>query len=332
MKIHTKISFWGLVVAVWMTVLPACQTDFTNPNAPTDAQVLSSRDGLLNLAVGVRVLYATSGVRFMVENNAVTAREAAITTTFINMIELEDGGDALTDFNTNVEGLWASMLRVMGACEDIVAAVDEVELLASTRNNLRAYANIFRAMAIGALAQNYAEVVIQTNRQNEASFVSRGEAYAEAIRLLEAALADLQGDPSPEVAAILQGNLNLQDIANAYLARFRLFNGNYEGAIQAAAQVSPQRTSVFTYDQLNQNPIWARVIQNNVPNFRPIDHFGLPEGLRPEANDGRRAFYLAPSEDININGFPIEGLRGFFENDNSPIPVYLPGEMALITG
>jgi starch-binding outer membrane protein, SusD/RagB family len=319
------------LVSLMLVFSFGCETEFTNPNAPTDAQILNSREGLFALGVGIRQLYSTAGIRFMVENNAVTTREAAITTTFINMVELEEGGDALTDFNTNVEGLWATMLRVMSMSEDLIRGAERVELTETTKANLIAYGSWFKAMAIGALAQNYSQVVIQTNRNNEAQFVSREQAYQEAIRLLELARTNLSGDLSNEFSSILlRGNIDIRNSVNTYLARYNLFAGNFDAAILAANAVNTTSTSVFSYDQLNQNPIWARVFLNNAPNFKPRDNFGLPDSFNVDPEDGRFGFYLVPSPDTNINGLPIERLLGFFTTDTRPIPVYLPGEIPLI--
>jgi len=331
-KMKRSKNITSLFLASLMLVFSfGCETEFTNPNAPTDAQILNSREGLLALGVGIRQLYSTAGIRFMVENNAVTAREAAITTTFINMVELEEGGDALQDFNTNVEGLWATMLRVMSMSEDLIQAADRVELAPSTRANLIAYGSWFKAMAIGALAQNYSQVVIQTNRNNNASFVSNEQAYQEAIRLLEVARDNLSGDISTEFSsALLRGNIDIRNSVNAYLARYNLFAGNYEAAIVAANAVNISSTSTFTYDQLNANPVWSRVFLNNAPNFRPRDNFGLPASFNVDPNDGRFDFYLVPSTDTNVNDFALETLAGFFTTDTRSIPVYLPGEILLI--
>ncbi|MEL6975807.1 MAG: hypothetical protein AAGL29_10490, partial [Bacteroidota bacterium] len=89
-------------------------------------------------------------------------------------------------------------------------------------------------------------------------------------------------------------------------------------------------TSIFAYDALNQNPMWARIIQNDAPNFKPRDNFGLPDSFVFEAGDGRLAFYLIPLDETNQNGLPIEDVSGFFNEITEPIPVYMPDEMNLI--
>lgn len=323
-------------ITIYMVVLLSittysCETDFVNPNAPTDAIVLTTRDGLLNLGLGIKMLYSTDGLRFMIENNAITTREAAITTTFINMIELEQGEQNLTDFNSNVEGLWASMMRVMASSEDLMEAAPNVELDSITRSNLIAHGAFFKALAIGALAQNYSQVVIETSRNNDAEFVTTELAYSKAIELLGIAKENIAGGISDEFNnAVLQNNIELANSIDAYLARYHLFAGNYSEAIASAGAVNLSSASSFNYDQFNRNPVWFRVFLNNAPNYRPRDNFGLPESFNVDQADGRFEFYLDSDSAFNINGLPIENLLGFFTTDSDPIPVYLPGEMLLI--
>lgn len=330
MKKYINIKI--LLVLVLMVTGVACETNFDNPNAPTDQQTYSSREGILAATVGMQQLYSTTGLRWIIETPAVTTREAAITTTFQNMIELEDGGTELPNFNSNVEGLWRTMLRVMKVAEDIEANVPNLELEAGTESGLVAYAKLYKAMAIGSLSQNYTDVVIQTNQENNANFVPRMEGFAAAISLLNEAASLISSTPvSAEFnSAITQGNIDLKNTIQAMLARYNLFAGNYDAAITAAKSVDQSSTSMFLYDSQNLNPIWSRVYQNAAPNFKPRDNFGLPEGLKPEENDGRKEFYLIPLDTVNQNGLPIENLAGFFDVSTEPIPVYLPDEMDLI--
>lgn len=309
----------------------ACETEYVNPNAPTDAQILSTKEGLLNLAVGVRQVYSTSGVRWLVETPAITTREGGITTTFQNMIELEDGGVDLPDFNSNVEGLWSTMLRVNQMSTDIINNATVVDLEAGTEAGLIVFGHLFKAMSIGALAQHYDQVIIETSPDNNAKFVTRAEAYGAAISLLEQARDLLASSTlSTEFASTVPAEVDLGNTINAYLARYNLFAGNYDAAITAANAVDVSVMSQFTYDILNTNPIWGRVFQNSAPNFKPRDNFGLPAEFNVDPADGRVAFYLQPLEETNQNGLPIEDLIGFFQTDTEPIPVYLPGEMQLI--
>lgn len=321
----------ALLVSLVMVTI-SCETDFNNPNAATEDQVFSSREGIFAAAVGLQQLYSTTGVRWILETPAITTREGGITTTFQNMIELEDGGAELPNFNSNVQGLWSSMLRVMKIAEDIERSAANIELEAGTQSGLSAHAKLFKAMAIGSLSQNYVQVIVNTSNDNDAAFVSRTEGFQAAIALLNEANTLLNGTaPSDEFeTSITQGNIDLQNTIQAMIARYQLFSGNYDAAITAASAVDQSSTSIFAYDAQNQNPMWARIIQNDAPNFKPRDNFGLPDSFVFEAGDGRLAFYLIPLDETNQNGLPIEDVSGFFNEITEPIPVYLPDEMNLI--
>ncbi len=330
MKNYIKYIFIGMTLFISAI---SCETDFDNPNAATEEEAFSSREGIFAAAVGLQQLYSTTGIRWFVETPSITTREGGITTTFQNMIELEDGGTALPNFNSNVQGLWSTMLRVIKIAEDIEANVVDIELDEGTRSGLIAHAKLFKAMAIGTLAQNYEQVIVETSNNNDAAFVNRDEGFATALTLLSEASNELASNSLSQefIDGITQGNIDLQNTILAMSARYNLFLGNYDQAIAAADSVDLTSTSIFDYDDQNQNPIWARVIQNDAPNFKPRDNFGLPEDeFTYDENDGRLEFYLIPLDETNQNGLPIEDLAGFFNEITEFIPVYLPDEMNLI--
>ena len=321
-----------LAAILFLVLTCSCETDFENPNEATDEQTYSSRAGVLAAAVGMQQLYSTLGLRWIIETPAITTREAAITTTFLNLIELEEGGTALPNFNSNTEGMWSTNYRVLKVAEDIESSVAGLNLDPGTQSGLLAFAKLFKALSIGTLAQNFEQVILQTNQQNNAEFVSRQEGFEFAIQQLNEAASLISATPlssefSEEVTA---GNIDLENTIQAMLARYNLFAGNYEAAITAANNVDQSSVSVFQYDLLNLNPIWARVYQNSAPNWKPRDRFGLPLEFDLNPADGRLDFYLIPLEELNQNGLPIEDLAGFFNDNTEPIPVYLPDEMNLI--
>ncbi len=330
MKFYRYSTYKLMFLLTTVLAITSCETDFENPNAATDDQVFSSREGILAATIGMQELYSTSGVRYIVEAPAITTREAGITTTFQNMIDLEDGGD-IPNTNSNVIGLWTTMLRVIGIAEDISANAATIEIDPGTQSGLIAYANLYHAMSIGAMAQNYEQVIVATSEDNP-PFVSRIEGFNTAITLLNEAKNTLAATPLSEEfkTEILRGEIDLENTIDAMLARFNLYAGNYDAAIVAASEVNQTSTSVFTYDSQNLNPIWSRVYQNGTPNFKPRDNFGLPDSFIIDENDGRIEFYLIPLDELNLNQLPIEDLAGFFETESEPIPLYLPDEMNLI--
>ena len=177
-----SILYVSILVSLTLGLL-SCETDFDNPNAATEDQVFSSREGIFAAAVGLQQLYSTTGIRWIVETPAITTREGGITTTFQNMIELEDGGTTLPNFNSNVQGLWSTMLRVIKLAEDIESNAANIELEAGTQSGLIAHAKLFKALAIGSLAQNYEQVIVETSNNNDATFVPRIQGFQPAITL-----------------------------------------------------------------------------------------------------------------------------------------------------
>lgn len=322
----------ALVALAFLFIASACQTEFTNPNNPTDEEVLNSREGLIALSVGVKQLYSENGLRWLIETPAVTTREVGITTTFLNMIELEEGGSELPNNNSNIDGMWSTMLRIINSCDDLTSAADRVVLAPETRASVQAFGRTIKAMSIGVLAQHFEQVVVEPDVNNSAAFVSRDMAFASAIAELEAARAGLStGVPTAEFQSTVLQGMDLANTINAMLARFNLYAGNYEAAVTAANAVDLTAMSIFEYDLMNANPLWTRVFLNNAPNWKPRDNFGLPAAFTVAPDDGRRAFYLVARDSLfNLNNLPIEDLAGFFTTPTTSIPVYLPDEMRLI--
>jgi len=331
MKNIFKYKIIHVATLAILLLVTACETDFDNPNAATEDEAFSTREGIIAVTVGMQQVYSTSGVRWIVETPAITTREGGITTTFQNMIELEDGGTDLPNFNSNVKGLWSTMLSVMRIAEEVELNTPEIELEAGTKSGLIAYAKMFRAMCIVNLAQNYDQVIVETNPDNEALFVSREDGVRAALLLLTEAQALITTNPISDefISEVTLGNIDVPNTINALLARYNLYVGNYDLAIAAANSVDALSTSVFAYDSQNVNPIWNRV-NNTAPNFKPRDNFGLPAEFVFDPADGRLSFYLIPLEEFNQNGLPIEDLAGFFDQITTSIPIYIPDEMELI--
>lgn len=320
------LGFLGLLLSA------SCETDFENPNEATSEETYQSREGILAASVGMQQIYATAGLRWIVETPAITTREGGITTTFQNMIELEDGGSTLPNFNSNVQGIWSTMLRIVKISEDIQTNASNIPLEPGTESGLLAHAKLFQAMAIGSLSQNFEQVVTVTNQDNNAGFVPRQQGFEFAIQQLNEAEAILTATPvsSEFTSQVTLGNIDLLNSIRAMKARYNLFAGNYEAAIAAANSVDQSSVSLFVYDSQNLNPIWTRVYLNNSPNFKPRDNFGLPESFNINPDDGRTDFYLIPLDADNQNGLPIEDLAGFFDVNTEAIPLYIPDEMNLI--
>ncbi len=319
-----------LLIAI-VGLFASCEKDFTNVNQANEEQVLNSKEGLIALSIGLTQNFSTSTLSPVVEIPALSTRELGNTSTYLTPSQLVLGGTALPDDNAGISRLWTRLNKDKKVAEDIISHVDGVTMEAGTASGLKAYAKFFKAMTLGYLIQNFEKAPIDSQEDGQATFSDRASVLDACISLLKSAKADIQATPiSDEFASVIDG-IDLPNVINAYLARYNLFAGNYQDAIDAANAVDLTSKSVWKYEGSNENPVWNFAVNNN-PDTKPQDNFGLTGDYIPEDSDGRIAFYLSPSDeaetDYGMHG--IEDALGFCETATTEIPLYLPGEMMLI--
>ncbi len=326
---YRYVSF--LMALLLLFLLGGCSLDVTDPNSASEESVLNTPEGLISLAVGIQQAYATNLFHRQVFATAVTAREMAVNNTFANLVELELGGVDLSGDNESLIGWWNNAFKVIGMAEDLIANTPKVKMDPGTKSGIIALAKLMKAMAIGGLATGWEKLPIATDKTGKAQFVTRAEALQYAVDLLDEALSEITATPpSAEFTSkILNQGLDLQNTINAYRARFKLFAGDYAGAIQAADAVDLTVASVFVYDDLNQNPFWNNTLVT--PNYAPRDYFGVQY---PDADttDARLSFFMTKADaQSNPHGYPIEDWNSpFYASATASVPVYVPGEMHLI--
>jgi len=324
------ISYLKLAVLSGSLLLTSsCELDIANPNAASDLEVLSSRDGIIALSVGLRQFYATSGVEAAYLYPGVTGRELKGVATFTNVLELEAGGTALPTFNGNVLGLWSRMQRTMSMSEQILANAPNISTLTDgTLSGILAHAHLFKAMALANLVTAFEQANTETSTTEKVTFKPRAEVLAAASSHLDQAIALLNTTPvSQEFTSLVSGTaFNLKNTLYAYNARYNLYAGNYEAAIANANLVDLSVKSEFVYSTLSVNPIYNTIFI--LKYFSPRDKFGLPAALFEEG-DARYDFYMS-TPDAMVNGDSVKTLQGFFSTQTSSIPVYLTDEIKLI--
>ena len=317
--------------------LAACDLDPLNPNSATDAQTLTTREGVLAASIGLRQVYSTAVLEPLLLTTGTTAREVKGVSTFINIVELEAGGTGLTPNNGNTTALFGRPYRVITAADQLIAAAPTVLATdAGARSDVLAHAYLFRAMALGAVAQGFEQAPLVAASTVEpplgpaspAPFVPRQQLLLEAVRLLDLAAQELAATPpSAEFTSqVLGASFNLPNTVQAYRARFNLMAGNYAAALAAANLVNLSVRSEFTYTVAFPNPVFQAVSLSR--NFLPRERLGLPAAL-VEANDQRLSFYLTGPV-VSSGPDQLRTLAGFFATQTSPIPAYLPDEMRLI--
>jgi len=317
------------VLSSSLLLTSSCELDIANPNAASDLQVLSSRDGIIALSVGLRQFYSTSGIEAAYLYPGVTGRELKGIATFTNVLELEAGGTALPTFNSNVLGLWSRMQRTMSMSEQILANAPNISTLTGgTLSGILAHAHLFKAIALANLATAFEQANTETSTTEKVTFKPRAEVLAAAISHLDQAIALLNTTPvSQEFTSLVSGSaFNLKNTLYAYNARYNLYAGNYEAAIANANLVDLLVKSEFVYSTLSVNPIYNTIFI--LKYFSPRDKFGLPAALFEE-EDARYDFYMGTPDAI-VNGDSVKTLQGFFSTQTSSIPVYLTDELKLI--
>ena len=321
-----------IIPMLFALLFTSCEMDLPNPNAATDTQVLNTKDGLYALAIGIQSEYSVSALQPVLLTPSVTTRETAIMTTFANLEELEQGGAQLSGENGYTSRLFSRLMRVKGMSEDLIGAADNINASEQVKANLKSWGNLFRAMSLGYLANNYEQVALVNSPNNDAVFSDRMDAYAEAVRLLQENINLIASQGvSSEFTTAIASSIDVLNTSRLYLARYQLILGNYDEAIAAANAVDKSSKSEFKFDNQNQNPVYLGMFDGTV-SYAPRDMFGLPESeFTIDANDMRTSFFMQEDDGLSLNNLPINiMIAPFFNSNISSIPVYVPGEAYLI--
>lgn len=320
----------GILLLTGVLFLSAgCEMDTVNPNAPTESEVLTTRDGIIALSVGVRQFYSTSGIEAAYLYTGITSREMKGVATYTNVLELEAGGTAIPTNNASILNLWTRMQRVMSMSDDIIDNAPNVSTLnGGMLSGIVAHAELFKAIALAELASAFEQVNLETSTTEPVVFVPREQVMTEVIRLLNDAITRITvTPPSTEFATAVTGTaFDLKNVLYAYRARYNLMAGHYADALSDAKSVDLSRKNEFVYSTQSLNPVYNAVF--TLKYYFPRDHFGLPSGLY-ESGDKRYDFYFT-TPDATVNGDVTKTLKGFFSEQTGSIPVYMPDEMKLI--
>ena len=312
--------------------LSACDTEFSNPNAATGDQVLTSTDGLLGLVVGAKREFSVGGASCLYSSilaSGLSTKELVVLNTGNGQLAaLESGGGTVGAANTVVSAIWTSCNLVRKQAQLLIDNASKITD-PTTAASVKASGHFLKALAIGTMAQHFEKVTTdflstqQIIDGQQASFKDRTTALSEAVTELNNALTTL---PAAGTSAYYNSkvgtDINLKNSANALLARYKNMLGDNDGAIATANLVDLTSKSQWRYDAQSQNPVYrSGLVSANVVGGKT--NFGQQGTLQPTAGDGRTAFYLGNSNALIL-------VTGFFKADTDAIPVYLPDEMRLI--
>ncbi|MEO9571181.1 MAG: RagB/SusD family nutrient uptake outer membrane protein [Polaribacter sp.] len=332
-----KIKIYIIIGVVLLStgLFTACDTEFENPNNPTEDVVLETKEGLFALATGIRQYYSVTALRQIIEAPGITTRELGVTNTFLNINELAKGGAELPSESGGITNPWSNIIKAKGMAESLINGANTVTLAGGTKSGLLAYGNLIKSMCLGSLIEMFEQVPIDNSLDGEAIFSDKTTVLTECILLLEEARDELASEPMSDdfETTVLWSDMSLEKTINAFLSRYNLMAGNYEESIVSADAVldsSDSTNSMWVYDANNENPIWNRTV--NSADLNPQSNFGLTGDYIPEVGDGRIDFYLGADSgfaNADAGGQALSELLGFFKSSTASIPIYLPGEMIL---
>ncbi len=115
------------IFALFMLVVTSCDTDFFNPNNPTEDVIFESKEGLYALSIGLNQYFTTAVLRQVIEAPGITTRELGVTNTFLNINELARGSSELPPESGGITNPWVTLLRAKGMAESLIAGVDAID-------------------------------------------------------------------------------------------------------------------------------------------------------------------------------------------------------------
>lgn len=327
---RTILSIYTLLATGLLLLVASCKFDQVNPNAAGDDEVLTTRDGIIALSIGIRQYYSTTGIEATMQYVGVTSRELKGVGTTTTASELEAGGVNLPTNNTAILAYWSRMQHLLGMCDNVINNAPRVTAIESDMlSGIMGQAYLFKAVALAELAMAFEQSNIVTSTTIPVTFLPRAQVLAEAVRMINLGVTAVTTTaPSALFTTSVTGSdFNLKNTLYAYGARYNLIAGNYQVAKDLADKVDLTVASKFTYTTLSANPMYT--IFGITKYYRSRKHFGLPTGMY-EANDGRLGFYFSAAADVVVTGDTTTTITGFTTSQTGAIPVYLPDEVKLV--
>jgi starch-binding outer membrane protein, SusD/RagB family len=315
-----------LAAALACAGLAGCSLDLTNPNAPSEEQVITTPDGIISLAVGLQSQYADNLNLFLRAPALVTDEWGTRPIALAADVSLVTGTPDPT-FGV-VSDPFAAGYRIARTADILIANTPQVIEGSALRAGILSLSRLFKAMALGQMALQYER--LPANAGEAALPLPRAQVMDSVIALLEQARADVAGVSDADLATgfrtrVLGTGFDLRNTIDAMLARYYLFRGKYPEALAAAQRVNLNVLSVLAYPNPGLNPIYnysavARYTGTRKVFFTEAD----PADKRPAYWALRTAATGSPGTPDSVFDFRKYGAR------NDAYPVYLPDEMRLI--
>jgi hypothetical protein len=315
--------------ALLATSIASCDLDLENPNAPTEEEIVTSRDGIIAVAVGMQAQFAQSIDDWMVTNSLVTDEWGTRSIALLSYISLFTGDNFDVAYDVVLQP-YARAYQVVNSANIVLEGVENLTLGVGLEAGLTAVADLFKAMALGFAYQQYEELAVDVNPEG-APTVPRAQVLDSVIVLLERARTAYASVAAADLVEFnsraLGPGINLPNTIDAMLARYYLFDGRYADAIAAANRVSLTLISELRYPAPTINPVRNLAFGLNYVG-------GLYRGFarQGQVGDARPNYWLdtaAASQVANPPDTVLKPLRKY-SAVNEPFPLYLPDEMKLI--
>ncbi|KQM78336.1 RagB/SusD family protein [Pedobacter sp. Leaf216] len=322
-NISTNIACLTLLLTL---CLASCTKEYQDPSRAKTDVALGTQQGLTAVAIGLQRVYTLTrtGVMFnsVAANGFVTNELRLLNSGNIPELQLSTGGSTVDGTNTILFNLWTSANKIIYDADLVIANANNLGDKGYA-SGLIAYSSIFKALAIGNMAQYWEKIPDGTGKN--VAFITRSAGFTKAIAVLDNALTVIAANPiSTSFLTNVPADVNIINTIHALKARYALFSGNYALALTEANLVDLTKPSFFKFDATSPNILFSIISSNNV--FQPLNaNFGLTGANIPDAADKRIAFYtvLAGSpQTLRMNGFAAATA--------TPFPIYLPGEITLI--
>ena len=324
MKIHTLLGTVSVAA-----LLSACSLDVTNPNAGTQAAVLTSPAGVRAAGVGLEGRFGNSldhatWVPGVVSGELGTLTNSQAPQRAFQHYPIASLNTALDPTNLELLNFWSRQYQVVRAANDVLGSVDGVPLAPGTKSGLSALAKALQAEAFGTLASAWQQITLDPTADTP-TFVDHATALAKVQELLASARNDITTTaPSTEfTSTVLLPGIDLLNTIRAWQARWALEAGQYEQALAFATEVPATATSEFRFSTVDQNPVWGSVNSNR--------YYGAVATLRTNAEPGdtRVAAKLGTTTIDSLGGTRTLGIL-LDRNATDPVPLFTQDELSLI--
>ena len=316
----TNKSLRTLALASFLA-LSGCDLDRSNPNAPSQDTILSSREGIVALSVGLQARFGSGMAAFIYPGGLISDEFGTPIGALQSYKDAEVG--ALADTYNAVEEPWSTHYQTIKTADDLIANAGNVALGPETLSGVLAMSYALKGMSLGDLLQLYQQIIVNP-RAAEPAFVDRPTALAAVLALLDsAAVENAKFATRAEFNGSIKANgFDLKNTIFAMQARYQRIANNWPAALAAANQVDTGVVSLMPFSDQVINPLFD--LSSRSSYIRPRDTIRVAA----EPGDARVAFILGGP---TVQG-TVRPIRSFtqYAATTSPIPFYYPGEVMLI--